>query len=305
MFPSASIILASRNEDDMLLKTLDSMQRAACETPFEIIVVDDGSTDGSASAALLAKMAPVRVLRTPGLGVAPARNAGARLATGDMLVFCDAHITVPDGWLDALARTLEGEGCDAVTPGIGPLAPEAFIPLYKLAFSAPIKAVGCGRVFRTLVDNTWLPPHHRPMECPILSGGCFAVRREAWLHVGGYEDAFRGYGYDEEEISLKLWLFGHRLMTLPEVVILHQFRCAAPYPIVTKDMMHNRMYAALCHLSEERTRRLLSSMEGLPEFESARQEVFTPENLKIKRDGYRAARRHGDDWYFHKFALSL
>ncbi len=305
MLLSASIVMSSRNEGILLSRTLASMMNAACEMPHEIIVVDDGSTDGSVSAVPFVGAAPVRTVRTPGLGVAPARNAGALLATGDMLVFCDAHISVCDGWLDAMARTLEEERSDAVTPGIGPLDPMDFIPLYKLAFSAPLSAVGCGRVFRTLIENTWLPMHTCPMECPILSGGCFAVRSDAWRHIGGYEDAFRGYGYDEEEISLKLWLFGYRLMTAPSAVILHKFRSAAPYRIVSEDMMFNRMYAALCHMGSERTERLLDTMRNLPGFESIRRTVFTEDNLKMKRETYRAARVYDDDWYFRKFSPHL
>ncbi len=302
---SASIILASRNEGVMLSRTVHSMLGASCEMPFDIIVVDDGSTDGSVSSEAFAPDATVRMLRTPGLGIAPARNAGARLAPGEMLVFCDAHITVPDGWLDGLAYALEDQRCDAVTPGIGPLEPIEFIPLYKIALSAPINAVGCGRIFRSLVHNTWLPAHSKSMECPILSGGCFAISRDAWAHIGGYEDAFRGYGYDEEEISLKLWLFGHRLMTVPDVVIRHRFRPAAPYHIANEDMMHNRMYAALCHFNNARTQRLMDFMRGYPVFETITKEVFTADNMKTKREAYRAARMYDDDWYFRKFALDL
>ncbi len=305
MLTSASIVLASRNEGPMLSRTLHSIRGAFCEMPYEIIVVDDGSTDESIPIDLSAFETPVRVIRTPRLGIAPARNAGARLATGDMLVFCDAHVEVPDRWLDALAQTLENEHCDAVTPGIGPLEPEDFTPLYMIAFSAPLHAVGCGRIFRSLIDNTWLPRHSAPMDCPILSGGCFAIRRDAWRHVGGYEDAFRGYGYDEEEISLKLWLFGHRLMTAPDVVILHKFRLAAPYRILNEDMMHNRIYAALCHFSDERTQRLFDSMRGCPGLERMAREVFTADNLKMKREAYRTSRAHDDDWYFRKFSLVL
>ncbi len=301
----ASVILASRNEGAMLRRTLESIQRADCQIPYEVILVDDGSTDGSVPREPFDHQVPLRVIRTAGLGVAPARNAGARLAQGEMLVFCDAHISVPAGWLDALARTLEEEGCDAITPGIAPLEPKAYLPLHKIAASAPLHSVGCGRVFDTLVHNAWLPKHDHPVECPILSGGCFAVRREVWERVGGYEDAFRGYGYDEEEISLKLWLFGYRLMTVPEVVILHQFRPAAPYPIVGGDMIHNRVYTGLCHLGEARMQRLWNHMRAHPDFEASLREAFTPENLRTKREAYRAARVYDDDWYFHRFAPAL
>ncbi len=302
---TASIIIASRDEGVMLQRTLDSIRNAACAMPYEIIVVDDGSRTTILDTDLIAPGLPLRVIRLPGLGVAPARNAGARLAKGNILVFCDAHITVPDGWLDAFARTLVQADCHAVTPGIGPMEPETYLPLYKIAASAPVYAVGCGRIFNTLYSNTWLPRHASPRECPILSGGCFAVLRDVWRQSGGYEDAFRGYGYDEEEISIKLWLFGYRLMTAPDITILHKFRQSAPYQIITADMLHNRMYAALCHFNRARTERMLAEMRDLPEFHVIRSEVFTLANLQAKQAAYRAKRVHDDDWYFHKFALNL
>lgn len=302
---SASVILASRNEGPLLRRTVDSMLNAACRISYEIIVVDDGSRDESSVLGICSSQSPVHFIRTPGLGVAPARNAGARLATGEMLVFCDAHITVPAGWLDQLARTIRDEVCDAVTPGIGPLDPKDYILARKIAASAPLNAVGCGRVFSSLIANTWLPKHDTPRECPILSGGCFAVKRRVWEQVGGYEDAFRGYGYDEEEISLKLWLFGYRLMTAPETVILHKFRAVAPYPIANEDFFHNRIYAAMCHFSNDRTERLLNHMRYYPKLGLIRHQVFTPENLKNKREAYMAARIYDDDWYFRKFSPHL
>ncbi len=305
MATSASIIIASRDEGIRLKQTLDSIINASGRIPYEIIVVDDGSTDNSVPDSILSSGPPVQVIRTPGMGVAPARNAGARIAQGDMLIFCDAHITVPDYWLDILGSVIENEKCDAVTPGIGPLEPSAFVPLYRLAASAPIYSIGCGRIFRTLISNTWLHEHTRPIDCPILSGGCFAVRHEVWRRIGGYEESFRGYGYDEEEISLKLWLFGYRLMTVPSVIIHHKFRPAAPYQIVNSDMLHNRMFAALCHFNDERTTRMLDHLESYPEFQMISQQVFTPANYENKRKHYFSRRKYDDDWYFRKFDLSL
>ncbi len=122
--------------------------------------------------------------------------------------------------------------------------------------------------------------------------------------MGGYEDAFRGYGYDEEEISLKLWLFGHPLMTSPPRHHPPQVPPLRPLPNRQPDRMHNRMYAVHCHQSDERTQRLSDAVQGPPACEKIRQEVFTTEHLKAKREAYRAARQY-DDWYFRKFSLPL
>ncbi|HTX39063.1 MAG TPA: glycosyltransferase family 2 protein, partial [Bryobacteraceae bacterium] len=100
-----SVVVISLNEGEALRRTVESLQ-AKLPEPWEIIVVDDGSTDGSAG--FLGEGRPgVTLLRPPArLGVAGARNFGAAHATGDVLVFSDAHVLVRPGWAEALLEIL-------------------------------------------------------------------------------------------------------------------------------------------------------------------------------------------------------
>ncbi|MGI8904127.1 MAG: glycosyltransferase [Solirubrobacteraceae bacterium] len=103
--PRASVIVPARDAEDTLPRTLRALAGQELEGGYEVIVVDDGSTDRTAA---LARAAPgrVTVLKQSGLGAAAARNLGAASASGSVLAFCDADVFPAPGWLAAGARAL-------------------------------------------------------------------------------------------------------------------------------------------------------------------------------------------------------
>ena len=111
-----SIIIPNRDEPG-LLPTLYSLISNTSPDP-EIIVVDDGSQDGGADAVeqLFPEVHVMRVNGGPN-GSVRARNAGAAQASGDLLVFSDAHCRVPKGWLEGLQRHING-AAKMVAPGV-------------------------------------------------------------------------------------------------------------------------------------------------------------------------------------------
>ncbi len=111
-----SLVIITRNEGSELEATVANLMRTVPASQREIIVVDDGSTDGSAE--FLKALPEVRVLRSEGIGVARARNLGANHATGDVIVFCDAHIRAPENWFVPFLEALEDAQVGACAPGI-------------------------------------------------------------------------------------------------------------------------------------------------------------------------------------------
>lgn len=109
--PGLSVILPARNEADLLPRALSSLQAARYPGPFEVIVVDDGSVDGTGS---IARHMGARVLRVEGpppgwLGKPYAAHQGASIAYGEWLLFTDADTWHhPDSPASAVARALQG-----------------------------------------------------------------------------------------------------------------------------------------------------------------------------------------------------
>ena len=87
-----SVVVPVHNEAAHIPATIDALAQAVARSGFdaELVLVDDGSTDGSA--AFLRPRKGLRKFRTKGLGVTNARNFGARQARGEALLFADAHI---------------------------------------------------------------------------------------------------------------------------------------------------------------------------------------------------------------------
>lgn len=115
---TVSIVFPVYNKSELLPTTLPSLLSQTYRD-FELIAVDDGSTDGSGD--FLDRLAKtdtrVKVIRQPNAGVSAARNAALDRASGDYVVFADADDTVCPDWLEVLAKEAETSGADIVVSG--------------------------------------------------------------------------------------------------------------------------------------------------------------------------------------------
>lgn len=113
-----SVILPVYNKIKYLPTTLPSLLSQTYRD-FELIAVDDGSTDGSGD--FLDRLAKtdsrVKIIHQPNAGVSAARNAALDRASGDYIVFADADDTVCPDWLEVLAKEAETSGADIVVSG--------------------------------------------------------------------------------------------------------------------------------------------------------------------------------------------
>lgn len=285
--PPASIIIPCKNEGANVKITADSILAATPLDSIEMIIVDDQSTDGCCRFLVEdAAYAGIKLLSCPGLGAARARNLGASAALGEYLIFCDAHITVPVGWLESLLDTFRRPGVDAASPAIGSLDNPA--------------AVGYGQTWNERLETAWLPPPPKmPITpVPLLPGGCLAVRAEAFRRVGGFDQGFIVWGHEDVELSLKLWLFGFGLYVNPKVKILHLFRKRHPYPVSMDHVNYNLLRMAYSHFKEERIAKIQHQIS------SGRivRRVLGGGALK-QRERYFNQRKYDDDWFMRRFGV--
>ena len=121
--PRVSVIIPVRDRRDLLVACLDGLGTQTF-TAFEVVVVDDGSTDGSGAAARSHPCggAPVRVISAGGDGAVAARIAGVDHAAGEILAFTDSDCVPAAGWLEHLVGAIEG-GADIVQGRTEPARP--------------------------------------------------------------------------------------------------------------------------------------------------------------------------------------
>ncbi len=109
-----SVVVPAFNEEAYLASTLDSIHRAAADllgradVHIETIVVDNGSSDETAA---VARDNGAKVVREPEQGISRARNVGARHAEGDVLVFVDADVALPETLLTEIHAAMSDPDC--------------------------------------------------------------------------------------------------------------------------------------------------------------------------------------------------
>lgn len=284
-----SLVIPAKNEGENVRNTIQSAFQVKTDYSFEIIVVDDNSIDGCCD-FLTAPGAPerTRLVRTPGMGAAMARNVGAEYANGDVLIFCDAHLFFEDYWIDKLMEPIRSEIADAINPGICDVKNPS--------------VVGCGYHWNEFLEPKWNTGQTELFASPHLAGGCLAVTREAFTEIGGFERGFRVWGREDEEISLKLWLFGFKCYVLPDVKISHVFRpTQAPFFLSWNDLNYNLMRMAYSHFKEERIEKCKALIKYSDPDDIVRQVLEN--GVLEQRSRYFARRTYTDDWFMERFQI--
>lgn len=288
--PAISAVVVSFNEGGRLRQTIEQL-RATLSCDSEIIVVDDGSDDGSAD-ALGTRDARLRVFKTDRLGIASARNFGARHSTGEILVFSDAHVTVQPGWCASLVALLAQPQVAAV----GPVIYDVEQP-WRRGFGQRFKAAD--------LSLEWLPSGgDQPVQVPVLPGGFWAMRRDVFERSGGFDDGMVCWGSEDAELSLRLWLLGYELWLAPQVEVGHLFHDYLPYKVEWSWIIANRLRLALLHLNDQRIAETLEALRSHEHFAAALAQTLLSEYAG-RRAKLLSARLYDDAWYFQKFGLAL
>lgn len=284
-----SVVVITRNEGAELRRTVENLE-ATLPEGGEVVVVDDGSSDGSAD-HLAKRRGRVRLKRAKNLGVARARNLGARVSLGKVVVFADAHIRTPNLWWRPLVEILENPAVGGAAPAIADL--KSGSPAgYGLRLTGP-----------DLNAKFLSKAPAGPVAVPILPGCCLAMRREVFEETGGWDEGMLQRGGVDNEGCVRFWLFGYDLVLAPEVVVRHRFRERSPYPVGWPQYLHNRLRLAFAHLSSERLGKVVVALGGFEHLGEAL-ELVVNGNVAAHRRAMMDRRVRSDDWYFEKFGMN-
>ena len=204
-WPKISVVVCAYNAADTLDDCLTSLDRQSYPV-FEVIVVDDGSTDGTAEIAR--RHASVQLIRVRNGGLSAARNIGLSHATGAIIAYTDADVRAEPEWLAYLAQPflssgVAGSGGPSVVPGDDP-------------WVAQCVARAPGSPSHVLLDDR--VAEHVP--------GCnMAFRRDVLLALDGFNPIFRKAG-DDVDLCWRVQARGWTIGFAPSALVWHHHRAS-------------------------------------------------------------------------------
>jgi len=233
--PQLSVVITAHNEGGELLRTVKSVAKRT-ETSFEVVVVDDGSTDESCSD--LSGLGIRLIQHQERVGVAYSRNAGCAAARGNVLAFLDGHQRLSRGCLDRCAR-LALQRQAVVWPDVRKLGGRGW--------------TGHGARFqlcpkRGYFSAKWIldEPSERVAPIHALMAPGYVMPRAVYDRVG-WVNALRGWGGSEAAIGLKAFFLDVPLVHACGPVTYHLFRGEFPYQTSWDSVWRNHaLLARVC-----------------------------------------------------------
>jgi GT2 family glycosyltransferase len=217
--PLVSIIIPTRNQAALLQTTIDSIRAKTAYDAYEIIVVDNHSTEAGALAYLASLTPPCAVLRWPHpFNYSAINNAGVRAARGEQLLFLnnDVEVIRPD-WLTAMLEYAQEDGIGAVgakllyTDGsiqhAGVVLNSRGLPQHAFRW-APQEVLGVPR----LADL--------PRNCSAVTGACMMVPRRVFEDVGGFDEELRVV-LNDIDLCLRIRERGFQVVYTPHALLYH------------------------------------------------------------------------------------
>jgi GT2 family glycosyltransferase len=226
--PELSILVISYNTAELTLACLDSVVAETRATAYEIIVVDNASSDASAD-AIAAAHPEVRLIRSnENMGFARANNVAAQIAKGDLLLLLNPDTVVFDGAIDRLIAFAKARPEARIWGGHTVFADGSLNPsncwrrmdLWNL-FCRAAGLTGLfpkSKLFNAEAYGGWRRDSER--EVDIVTGCFFLIERRFWETLSGFDPLFFMYG-EEADLCLRARALGAKPRITPDARIVH------------------------------------------------------------------------------------
>ncbi|NNL95266.1 MAG: glycosyltransferase, partial [Xanthomonadales bacterium] len=212
--PLVSIIIPVFNQWVYTAACLRSLAEARCYTRFEVIVVDDASSDGSHEH--LKQVEGVKTIRNEhNAGFIDSCNRGAEQARGDYIVLLNNDTRVTDGWLDALVNTFRE------LPKAGLVGSKLVYPDGRLQECGGIVfSDGYGWNFGR-GDQPDNPQYEFTRDADYCSGASIMVDAGLFKELGGLDTHYRPAYYEDTDLAFRVRAAGRRVLVQPRSVVIH------------------------------------------------------------------------------------
>ncbi|MGD9021625.1 MAG: glycosyltransferase, partial [Lysobacterales bacterium] len=212
--PDASIVIPVYNQWTYTAACLASLRSARSRHTFEVIVVDDQSSDETS--AELAGIHGITTLRNEeNLGFLGSCNRGAWHARGRFLVLLNNDTQVTDGWLDELVDTFTAQ------PEAGLVGARLVYPDGRLQESGGIiynDASGWNYGRDDVADR---PEYEFLREADYVSGACIALRTSLFRELGGLDERYAPAYYEDTDLAFRIRGAGLKVFVQPSSVVVH------------------------------------------------------------------------------------
>lgn len=214
--PKVSVMVLNYNGKEHIEECLHSL-KGQSYTDYEIVLVDNGSTDGSLE-YVKENFPPVHVVPLDrNYGFAEGNNRGVVHARGDLLAFLNNDTRVEKQWLSELVNAVESD------PKIG-ICGSKMLMYYRPKFIN-----SAGQVFSYVSGYFWnrgeyeldSGQYEETEEVVSVCAGAMMVRKDVFLELGGFDPAFYA-NYEDIDICLKVWISGRKVLYVPSSVVYHK-----------------------------------------------------------------------------------
>lgn len=225
--PTISVIIPTHNRKDSLLRSLDSLRQQTFPVDrFEVVVVDDGSTDGTQTVASQPFPFKLRYLHQKNQGATAARNYGATTSQSEILVFIDDDVTISPYTLEALAEACCQQTKVLVMGTIHSRSNDTASVYTPIMLNAAANSMA-------VHDDIEL----NSVEC---NSELLACKRSDFLDIGMFQDPTAGNGWpnwDDVDFGYRAHLKGFRLLETGKAIAEHW-----DYSISSRTLACHRLY---------------------------------------------------------------
>lgn len=212
---TASIIIPTKNRERILFNSLEPAVKAAAEVDVEILIINDGDKE-----ILIPKdwSLKVRVIKSPGEGVAAARNLGAKIAASDLLIFMDDDILINEY---ALKKTIElaNQYPDSTININWIYSPELLKDIMQTKFGRYLDKFGFTSLKGWNNGQPW--NEHDLFQNLGVTSQFLAIHKHVFNGVNGYDETFPHAGFEDYDFAKRMREKGVHFYIWPKDTIYH------------------------------------------------------------------------------------
>ncbi|MFN7035015.1 MAG: glycosyltransferase family 2 protein [Bellilinea sp.] len=221
--PVVSIIIVSYNVEYFLIRCIESLMVHKCEVPFEIIVVDNNSSDNTVSSLRLEFPEILVIQSTKNIGFAAANNLGITYAKGEYFFLLNPDTVVEDNATQELFKFLS-ENPSAGAAGSYLKNPDGSFQMSCYPFPTLFRELW--RLFHLdkLLSIALYPQitwdRSLPQKCDVIQGTSLMIKKTAWRSLGGLDENFFIYS-EEVDFCYRLKTAGFERYWVPTSQVIH------------------------------------------------------------------------------------